>query len=55
MLKYTGGAVLLTSAIIVVQYPNLVALHAKVGAIPEVKAYLESPLRPAAVNGNGLG
>jgi hypothetical protein len=38
-----------------VQYPGLMAFHAKVAALPNIKSYLEGPKRPAAVNGNSLG
>jgi glutathione S-transferase len=36
-------------------YPDLAAHHAKLAAVPGVKAYLESPLRLSKVNNNGLG
>jgi hypothetical protein len=32
-----------------------VAYHAKVAALPSIKAYLEGPLRLAQVNNNNLG
>jgi hypothetical protein len=32
-----------------------VAYHAKVAALPSIKAYLEGPSRPEKVNGNGMG
>lgn len=37
------------------QYPELVALHGRVAALPNVKAYLEGPLRLQKVNNNNLG
>eukprot|EP00955_Chlamydomonas_euryale_P077940 363059-Chlamydomonas_euryale.AAC.3 len=38
-----------------VAYPTLAALHDRFAGIPEIKAYLESDRRPAAVNGVPLG
>lgn len=37
------------------QYPELVALHGRVAALPNVKAYLEGSLRLQKVNNNNLG
>ena len=36
-------------------FPHLLRLHATVGAMPKLKAFLESGRRPEKVNGNGLG
>jgi hypothetical protein len=36
-------------------HPTLAAHHEKVAAVPGIAAYLASPLRLPAVNGNGLG
>lgn len=37
------------------EYPELAAHHAKVAAVPGVKAYLEGPQRLEKVNNNGFG
>jgi hypothetical protein len=37
------------------QYPALVEYHARIAAIPSIKAYLEGPKRVSQVNGNKLG
>ncbi|GAB4823389.1 hypothetical protein N2152v2_010435 [Parachlorella kessleri] len=36
-------------------HPELTAHHSRIAAVPGIKAYLESPLRVAKVNGNNLG
>lgn len=40
---------------IATRFPNLAAVHAKVGAVPSIAAYLSSAQRPAKVNGNEHG
>jgi glutathione S-transferase len=36
-------------------YPNLLAYHARIAAVPEIKAYLAGPQRFPKINNNGLG
>lgn len=40
---------------IVEQYPELMAFHSKFAALPNIKAYLESPKRVNKINANNLG
>lgn len=44
-----------SACVIVLQYPLLVAHHARIAELPGVKEYLASPLRLEKVNNNNLG
>ena len=37
------------------QYPDLVAYHGRIAALPGLKEYLASSDRPEQVNGNKMG